>query len=71
MGAESTTERRVVPHMVEALNLKYVAFARNHLVQHGIDEESNEQTGDKPGHDDDGEGLLGGRANAGREGRRK
>jgi hypothetical protein len=49
------------------LNLKYIPFTRNHLVQHRIDEESDKETGNQPCHNHDGEGFLSVRADAGSE----
>src|SRR5580704_14415844 len=33
-------------------DLEHIALTGNHLVQHGIDEESDEETGDEAGYDD-------------------
>src|SRR5450631_4066759 len=53
------------------LYLKNVPFARDHLVQHGIDEEADKEPRNQTGHNDDGERLLRVGANSGRERRRK
>ena len=47
------------------LDLKHIAFTGNHLIQHGIDEESDEEAGDETGHDDYGEWPLRIRSDAG------
>ena len=46
-------------------DLEHIALAGNHLIQHGIDEESDEEPGNEAGHDDDGERLLSIRSDAG------
>src|SRR5271154_3814583 len=51
------------------LDLEQIAFPRNHFVQHGIDEESDEEARDETSHDDYGEGPLSIRSNAGRKSR--
>ena len=51
------------------LDLQHIALTGNHLVQHGIDEEPDEEAGDEAGHDDNSEGSLSIRSNAGGEGR--
>src|ERR1700722_6927102 len=61
----------VVAATLRALNLQHIAFSGDHLVQHGIDEKSDEQAGDETGHDDDGEWPLSIRSNARGEGRRQ
>src|ERR1035441_462367 len=40
------------------LYLQHIALARNHLVQHRIDEEPDEKAGDEAGNDDDGKRPL-------------
>ncbi len=47
------------------LDLKHIAFTGNHLIQHGIDEESDEEAGDETCHDDYGEWPLCIRSDAG------
>lgn len=42
----------------KTLYLKDIPFSGNHLVQHRIDEESDEKPGDQTCHDDNGEGFL-------------
>src|ERR1017187_1308333 len=40
------------------LDLQHIAFVRNHLVQHRIDEEPDEKARDEAGNDDDGKRPL-------------
>jgi hypothetical protein len=51
------------------LDLQNVAFSGDYLVQYGIDEESDEEAGDETGHDDNSEGSLSIRSDAGGKGR--
>src|SRR5579863_9056908 len=46
------------------LNLKHIALARHQLVEHGVDEKSQEQRRDQAPHDNDGKRPLGIRADA-------
>src|SRR5579859_6985964 len=46
------------------LYLQHITFTGNHLVQHGIDKEAYEQTGDETSHNDDSEWPLSIRSNA-------
>lgn len=41
-----------------ALNLKHVAFARHHFVEHRVDEESQKQTRNQTRHNNDCKRLL-------------
>src|SRR5450631_2187467 len=53
------------------LDLEHIAFTGNHLIQHGIDEEADEEPGDQARYDDNGERPLRIRSDAGGKGGRQ